>query len=336
MSIDQSQPQMSSRLIPDKLGTPLRRIMASWEVLLLGVAILIFIANSLASPYFLDAWNLSDATFNFTEKAMIAFAMALLIIAGEIDLSVAAIIALASTAMGYAVQMGVGTPGLVAIGIGVGLACGAFNGFLVAGLKLPSIVVTIGTMSLFRGVSYMVLGDQAFGKYPEDFAYFGQGYVFWAISFEFVLFVLMAIAFAILLHATNFGRQVYVIGNNPFAARFSGVPVERVKFILFLLTGLMSGIAAVCLTSRLGSTRPSIAQGWELEVVTMVVLGGVSILGGSGTIGGVVIAAFVMGLVTFGLGLLNVPGIVMSIFVGLLLIITIASPIVVRRLKAMR
>lgn len=331
-----SQPSQAPRVIPDKLGTPLSRIMASWEVLLLGVAILIFIANSLASPYFLNAWNLSDATFNFTEKAIIAFAMALLIIAGEIDLSVAAIIALASTAMGAAVQMGVGTSGLVAIGIGTGLLCGAFNGFLVAGLKLPSIVVTIGTMSLFRGISYMVLGDQAYGKYPADFAYFGQGYVFWVISFEFVLFIVMAILFAILLHATNFGRQVYVIGTNPFAARFSGIPVERVKFVLFLLTGLMSGIAAVCLTSRLGSTRPSIAQGWELEVVTMVVLGGVSILGGSGTIAGVVIAAFVMGLVTFGLGLLNVPGIVMSIFVGLLLIITIAIPIVVRRLRAMR
>ncbi|WP_332305589.1 ABC transporter permease [Rhizobium sp. GR12] len=331
-----SQPTQKPRIIPDKLGTPLRRILASWEVLLLGVAILIFIANSLASPYFLNAWNLSDATFNFTEKAIIAFAMALLIIAGEIDLSVAAIIALASTAMGAAVQMGVGTPGLVAIGIGTGLLCGAFNGFLVAGLKLPSIVVTIGTMSLFRGISYMVLGDQAYGKYPADFAYFGQGYVFSVISFEFVLFLAMAVIFAILLHATNFGRQVYVIGNNPFAARFSGIPVERVKFILFLLTGLMSGIAAVCLTSRLGSTRPSTAQGWELEVVTMVVLGGVSILGGSGTIAGVVIAAFVMGLVTFGLGLLNVPGIVMSIFVGLLLIITIAIPIVVRRLRALR
>lgn len=330
------EPAQKPRIIPDKLGTPLRRLLASWEVLLLGVAILIFIANSFASPYFLNAWNLSDATFNFTEKAIIAFAMALLIIAGEIDLSVAAIIALASTAMGAAVQMGVGTPGLVAIGIGTGLLCGAFNGFLVAGLKLPSIVVTIGTMSLFRGISYMVLGDQAYGKYPADFAYFGQGYVYSVISFEFVLFLAMAVIFAILLHATNFGRQVYVIGNNPFAARFSGIPVERVKFILFLLTGLMSGIAAVCLTSRLGSTRPSIAQGWELEVVTMVVLGGVSILGGSGTIAGVVIAAFVMGLVTFGLGLLNVPGIVMSIFVGLLLIITIAIPIVVRRLRAIR
>ncbi|MBB6221189.1 ABC transporter permease [Rhizobium leguminosarum] len=323
------------RVIPDRLGTPLRRIVASWEVLLFGVAVLIFIFNSLASPYFLDAWNLSDATFNFTEKAMIAFAMALLVISGEIDLSVAAIIALASTAMGAAAQFGIGTPGLVLIGIGTGLVCGTFNGVLVSVLKLPSIVVTIGTMSLFRGISYIVLGDQAYGKYPADFAYFGQGYVVWVFSFEFVLFIVLAILFAILLHATNFGRQVYAIGNNDFAARFSGIPVERVKFILFLLTGIMSGIAAVCLTSRLGSTRPSIAQGWELEVVTMVVLGGISILGGSGTIGGVVIAAFVMGLVTFGLGLLNVPGIVMSIFIGLLLIITIAIPIIARRIKLM-
>ncbi|NEI03344.1 ABC transporter permease [Rhizobium leguminosarum] len=323
------------RIIPDRLGTPFRRILASWEVLLFAVAVLIFIFNSLASPYFLDAWNLSDATFNFTEKAMIAFAMALLVISGEIDLSVAAIIALASTAMGAAAQVGIGTPGLVAIGIGTGLACGIFNGVLVSVLKLPSIVVTIGTMSLFRGISYIVLGDQAYGKYPADFAYFGQGYVVWVFSFEFVLFIVLAILFAVLLHATNFGRQVYAIGNNDFAARFSGIPVERVKFILFLLTGVMSGIAAVCLTSRLGSTRPSIAQGWELEVVTMVVLGGISILGGSGTIVGVVIAAFVMGLVTFGLGLLNVPGIVMSIFIGLLLIITIAIPIIARRIKLM-
>ncbi|KAB2670675.1 ABC transporter permease [Ochrobactrum sp. LMG 5442] len=324
------------RHIPDRLGTPLSRIFASWEMLLLGVAIAIFIANSFASPYFLNAWNLSDATFNFTEKALIAFAMTLLIISGEIDLSVAAIIALASTAMGAAAQAGVGTPGLVVIGIGTGLVCGAINGGLVAGLKLPSIVVTIGTMSLFRGISYIVLGDQAFGGYPESFAYFGQGYVFWVISFEFALFVLFAVLFGVLLHRTSFGRRIYAIGNNEFASRFSGIPVEKTKFVLFLMTGVMSGIAAVCLTSRLGSTRPSIAQGWELEIVTMVVLGGVSILGGSGTIVGVVIAAFVMGLVTFGLGLLNVPGIVMSIFIGLLLIVTISLPILIRRLRARR
>lgn len=316
----------AARHIPDRLQSPAARLLKSWESLLLAVAIAIFIANSLASPYFLNAWNLSDATFNFTEKAMIAFAMALLIIAGEIDLSVAAIIALASTAMGAAAQMGAGAPELVLIGIGVGLLCGAFNGFLVTVMGLPSIVVTIGTMSLFRGISYIVLGDQAYTGYPPEFAFFGQGYVWWVISFEFVLFAVLAVIYGVLLHRTNFGRAVYAIGNNPTAALFSGIRVARVKFMLFLLTGLMSGVAAVCLTSRLGSTRPSIAFGWELEIVTMVVLGGVSILGGSGTIPGVVIAAFVMGLVTFGLGLLNVPGIVMSIFIGLLLIAVIALP----------
>ncbi|MEO0864168.1 MAG: ABC transporter permease [Pseudomonadota bacterium] len=316
----------TDRLVPDRLRSPLEQRLKSWETLLLLVAVGIFIANSFASPYFLNAWNLSDATFNFTEKAMIAFAMALLIISGEIDLSVASIIALASTAMGAAVQMGVGTPGLVMVGLGVGLLCGAFNGVLVTRMGLPSIVVTIGTMSLFRGISFIVLGDQAFRGYPASFSWFGQGYVWWVISFEFVLFAIIAFVYAVLLHKTNFGRAVYAIGNNATGAMFSGIRVARVKFILFLLTGVMSGVAAICLTARLGSTRPSIATGWELEIVTMVVLGGVSILGGSGTIVGVVIAAFVMGLVTFGLGLLNVPGIVMSIVIGALLIGVIALP----------
>lgn len=323
----------ATRHIPDRLDNPLRSALFSWQSLLLVVAVAIFVANSLASPYFLSPWSLSDATFNFTEKALIALAMALLIISGEIDLSVAAIIALASTMMGLALQYGADTPVLVAIGIGTGLACGAFNGALVTRLGLPSIVVTIGTMSLFRGISYIVLGDQAFKGYPASFAFFGQGYVWWVVSFELVLFLVMAAVYYVLLHRTSFGRRIFVIGNNATAAQFSGVRVERVKFVLFCLTGLMSGIAAVLLTSRLGSTRPSIAQGWELEVVTMVVLGGVSILGGAGSITGVVIAALIMGLVTFGMGLLNVPGIVMSIFIGLLLILVIALPIVYRMVR---
>ena len=276
--------------------------------------------------YKLENAIITQADFNFTEKAMIAFAMALLIISGEIDLSVASIIALASTAMGAAAQIGLGTESLILIGLTVGLICGATNGILVTRFGLPSIVVTIGTMSLFRGISFIILGDQAYRGYPQDFAYFGQGYVWWVISFEFVLFSILAVLYGIILHMTNFGRAVYAIGNNPTGALFSGIRVNRVKFILFLLTGLMSGVAAICLTSRLGSTRPSIAFGWELEIVTMVVLGGVNILGGSGSIPGVIIAAFVMGLVTFGLGLLNVPGIVMSIVIGALLISVIALP----------
>ena len=324
---------LTTRQIPDRLTHPFRSALFSWQSLLFLVAVAIFILNCFATPYFLSPWSLSDATFNFTEKALIALAMALVTISGEIDLSVAAIIAFSSTMMGLALQFGVGTPGLVAVGILTGLICGAFNGVLVTGLGLPSIVVTIGTMSFFRGLSFIVLGDQAYKGYPSSFAFFGQGYVWWVISFEFVLFLIMAVLFYILLHRTNFGRWVFVIGNNPVAAEFSGVRVRRIKLILFCLTGIMSGIAAVLLTSRLGSTRPSIAQGWELEVITMVVLGGVSILGGAGSIIGVVLAAFIMGLVTFGLGLLNVPGIVMSIVIGGLLIAVIALPILARRLQ---
>lgn len=324
------------RHIPDRLDSPLQSAVLSWEMLLVLVAVAIFFVNSLASPYFLDPWSLSDLTFNFVEKGLIALAMALLIISGEIDLSVAAIIALASTFMGMAVQAGVGMPGLVLIGLATGLACGAFNGALVTRLGLPSIVVTIGTMSLFRGIAFIILGDQAYRGYPASFAFFGQGYVWWVISFELVLFAAMAIVFWFLLHRTSFGRTVYAIGNNPVAASFSGVRVERIKFILFCLTGLMAGVASILLTSRLGSTRPSIAQGFELEAITMVVLGGVSILGGSGSIIGVVLAALIIGLVTFGLGLLNVPGIVMSIFTGLLLIVVIALPILWRRFRPAR
>lgn len=322
-----------TRHIADRLESPLKLAVFSWPSLLLVVAVALFILNSFMSPYFLSAWSLSDATFNFTEKAIIAFAMALLIISGEIDLSVAAIIALSSTIMGLCLQLGFGTSELVFVGLFVGVLCGAFNGALVVGLGLPSIVVTIGTMSFFRGISFIILGDQAFNGYPAEFAFFGQGYVWWVISYEFVLFLFVALAYFVLLHKTNFGRQIFVIGNNATAAQFSGVRVKRIKFILFCLVGLMSGIAAILLTSRLGSTRPSIAQGWELEVITMVVLGGISILGGSGTIQGVFIAAFIMGLISFGLGLLNVPGIVMSIFIGALLIIVIALPIIAGKIK---
>ena len=326
-----SEATVERRLVPDRLDQPLWRRLMRWETLLAAIALAIFALNSVASPYFLDPYALSDLTFTFTEKGLIALPMALLIISGEFDLSVAAIMALASTLMGMAAEAGAGTPLLVFIGVLVGLLCGAGNGLLVAYFRLPSIVGTIGTMSLFRGIAFIILGDQAYQKYPADLAYFGQGYVWSVISFELALFVVAAIAYGFVLHGTSFGRRIFVIGANSEAARYSGVRVERIKFQLFCLTGLMSGVAAVLITSRLGSTRPSIAQGYELDAITMVVLGGVSIQGGAGSIPGVVLAACIMGLVTFGLGLLNVPSAVMSIIVGTLLIVVIALPLVWRR-----
>ncbi|HGY1741774.1 TPA: ABC transporter permease [Klebsiella variicola] len=296
--------------------SPLRRLLC-WEGFLLAVTLAVFIGNAVASPYFLNIWNLSDATFTFTEKAIVVLPMAMLIIAREIDL-------------------GVDTPLLVIIGLGVGLLCGLFNGLLVTRFNLSSIVITIGTMSLYRGITYILLGDQALNHYPESFAWFGQGYVWGALSFEFALFILLAAAFTFLLHKTNFGRRTYAIGNNPTGAWFSGINVKRHNLVLFALVGLMAGLAAVLLTSRLGSTRPTLAMGWELAVVTMAVLGGVNILGGSGSMPGVIIAAFLMGLVTFGLSLLNVPGIVMSVIIGAMLIVVISLPIMTRRMMQRR
>jgi len=295
------------------------------------VAVAVFAVNALASPHFLNPWNLSDATFNFTEKAMIAMAMALLIIAGEIDISVAAIIALASVAMGLAAAAGVDTTGLVVIGLGTGLVAGMINGALVTLGRVPSIVATIGTMTLFRGVAYAVLGDRVLKEYPPSFSVFGQGYAVGALSVELSLLIVLSMVFGLFLHVTRWGRTIYALGANPTVARWSGVPVDRYRFLLFAVTGLCSGLAAVMLTSRLGSTRPSIAQGWELEIISMVILGGVSVWGGKGTIPGVLLAAVVLGFVSFGLGLLNVPGIVMSIIVGALLITVVAIPVVAER-----
>jgi rhamnose transport system permease protein len=285
------------------------------------------IAGTGISPYFLDIWTLSDATFNFSEKAIIALPMALLILVREIDLSVAAIISLSSLAMGLCAAAGFGTVALVCVGLAVGSFCGMFNGLLVTRFGLPSIVVTIGTMSLFRGLAQVVLGDQALTTYPPGFSEMGQGYLFKPIAYSFATFLVLAIIFGVVLQFTVIGRRLYAMGNNPVAARFSGIAVSKIKFALFGLTGMMAGLAAVLLTSRIGSTRPNIALGWELEIITMVILGGVSIAGGTGSILGVVLAVLILGFSTLALSLINVPGIVISVLLGLLLIFAIAAPI---------
>jgi rhamnose transport system permease protein len=300
------------------------RRLLRWESLLALVVLADFLLNTRLSPYFLDPWTLSDASFNFTERAIVALPMALLIISGEIDISVGSTMALASVLMGMVAAAGYGTPLVVVTGVVVGFIAGCFNAVLVTVFRVPSIVATIGTLSLFRGIAYALIGEGVLKAYKPNFAYFGQGYVFGPVSFEVVLFVVLAVIFAIVLHTTVIGRRLYAIGANPIAARLSGLRVDSYKFWIFALLGTMAGLASVLLTSRLGSTRPSIATGWELEIITMVILGGVSIDGGQGTILGVVLAALLIGLVTFGLSLLNVPGIVLAIITGGLLIAVVA------------
>jgi rhamnose transport system permease protein len=324
-------PKSTSRYtILDRESAKLKSILGRWETLLALLLVVVFAACSIALPHFLDLYNLLDGTANFSEKAMIALPMALLIICREIDISVAGTLALSSVAMGFANGAGVPPAALPLVALATGSACGFLNGFLVTRFALPSIVVTIGTVSLYRGLGSVVLGDKAFTGYPQLMADWGQGYFFGIVPREFVVLLALALVFAFVLHATSWGRRIYAIGNNPEAARFSGIAVDRYRLMLFVLTGAVAGLAAFFLTGRIGSTRPNIATGWELEVITMVILGGVSIAGGAGTIGGVMLAVLTMGVATYGMSLANIPGIYMTIVVGVLLLVTIALPRLLR------
>ena len=213
------------------------RRLLRWEVLLGLVVLGDFLLNARLSPYFLSPWTLSDASFNFTERAIMALPMALLIIAGEIDISVGSTMAMASVLMGMVAQAGFGTPLVIVTGLVVGFLAGCFNGLLVCIFRVPSIVATIGTLSLFRGIAYALIGDGVLKAYRPDFAYFGQGYVWGPVSFELVLFAVLAVLFAIVLHMTVIGRRIYAIGANPIAARLSGIRVDSYKFWIFALTG---------------------------------------------------------------------------------------------------
>jgi rhamnose transport system permease protein len=319
--------------IADRHGVRLRDVFGRWESLLFVLLLLVFAGGSLFLPNFFDLYNLADSTFNFSEKALIALPMALLIICREIDISVSGTLALSSVAMGLAQRAGMPPQGLLFVALATGASCGLLNGVLVTRFALPAIVVTIGTVSLYRGLASVVLGDQAFTGYPQLMVDWGQGYFFTVIPREFVLLLGFAALFAVVLHATSWGRRMVAIGTNPEAARFSGIHVDRYRLVLFTLTGAMAGLAGYLLTGRIGSTRPNIAMGWELEVITMVILGGVSIAGGAGTIGGVMLAVLTLGMVTYGLALVNIPGIIMTIVVGVLLLITIALPRLLRRLR---
>lgn len=293
-----------------------------------------FIVNALASPYFLNIWNLSDATFNFTEKAIIVLPMAMLIIAREIDLSVASTLALSSTAMGLCAAAG-RIPLLVCVGLGTGLLCGLLNGILVTRFNLSSIVITIGTMSLWSRYNSHSWRSGA-ERLPGKLCVVWPGLCLGALSFEFALFIVLAVVFTFLLHKTNFGRRTYAIGNNPVGAWYSGINVKRHNLILFALVGLMAGLAATCYSPP-GLAVHVPPSRWA----------GV----GRGNDGGVGRRQYSRrcrqydrrhhrgvpdGAGDLGLSLLNVPGIVMSIIIGAMLIVVISLPILTRRVMRRR
>jgi rhamnose transport system permease protein len=308
------------------------RPLGRWEVLLLVILVVLIWLGTRLSPVFLSPENFANLTVAEMEIGIIALPMTLVIISGEIDLSVESMVGLSSAVLGYVWAVGVpliiGIPAVLVLGALGGL----LNGLLVTRAGLPSLVVTLGTLALFRGLASVVLGPRAISNFPADFTAFGFGQVpDTPIPWPLVLFAVLAVAIGLLLHRTWPGRYVYAVGKNQGAARYSGVPVIRLKTTLFVLSGLVSAVAGVVLTSRLSSARADAGTGLTLGVVTAVLLGGVNIFGGSGTIPGVVLAVFTLAVLQNALRLADVSTELQSISVGLLLIVSVIVPNLVRQ-----
>jgi rhamnose transport system permease protein len=308
-------------------GATRLRGLVRWETLLVVVLVgLIALGNQL-SPVFLTPRNFANLLAALMEVAIMAVPMTLVIIAGEIDLSVESMAGLSCAVLGFLWAAGVPIWIGVALVLVLGAIGGAMNGTLVARFGLPSLVVTLGTLALFRGLALIVLGPQGVSNFPPEFTTLGFGYVPGTlIPWPFVIFLSLALILGIVLHRTWIGRQIYAVGKNAGAARFSGVRVRRMRTALFVLSGTVAALAGVILTSRLSSARADAGQGMTLTVVTVVLLGGVNIFGGRGTIPGVVLAVLVVAVMQNALRLAKVSVEVQSIALGLLLILSVVIP----------
>lgn len=308
-----------------------------WEWMLVALILLDVFINTRLSPFFLNAGNLSRTSSDFMEIGLMMLPMTFIIITGNIDLSVASNMGMSASLMGLLHNLGVNIWLAALAGLLLGTLGGVLNGYLVARIKLPALVVTLGTYAFYRGIAYGFLGDQAARDYPKAFTYLGQGKVFGTlIPFSVTLFLVLAILFGLILHRTAFGRYLYAIGNNENATIYSGVPVARIKLTLYTLSGFMSALAGLILAARFGSTRPDIGTGLELAVITAVVLGGVDINGGKGTMLGATLSLILIGLMRFGMGLLNVQGQVQGIVIGFLLILSILLPGIAQQVSSVR
>jgi rhamnose transport system permease protein len=250
--------------------------------------------------------------------------MALLIIAREIDLSVASTLALSSVILGVLVRAHVPLLGSIPVVLVAGAAAGALNGFLVTGFNLPSLLVTLGTLALFRGIGYIILGTQSVNELPEELTNFGINSVgSTAIPWTVMPFLVLAPVFATVLHCTALGRRIYAIGGNPLVALYAGVKVRLLRFGLFVASGFMCALAGIVFTARLSNARADNAVGFELDVITVTLLGGISVFGGRGSLTGVFWALGLVAIVRNVLGLNRVGGDGQGVAIGLLLILSL-------------
>jgi rhamnose transport system permease protein len=303
-----------------------------WETGLAVVVVLILVIGSASSPDFLTGNNLFNLGLSNGEIAIMTLPMTMIVISGEIDLSVASILGMASALLGFLWARGWPMPAIFVTVAVVGIAAGAINGLLVTRLRLPSLAVTIGTLALYRGIATILLGPNTVSNFPAAYTNLGVNAVPFTgndITYSTLIFIVLAIIFGVVLHATPFGRSIYAMGASQEAAQFAGIRVKRIKTILFMVSGLICSLAGVLWTFRLSTAVQNNGLGLELSVVAIVLLAGVSIFGGKGSLIGVVLAVLAFAGIQNALLLTNFNQEATGIVTGALLLASVFLPTVV-------
>jgi rhamnose transport system permease protein len=298
----------------------------SWEGFLLAILAVIVIANILRSPFYLQINNQVNLFQLSIEKIIVALVMTTIIINGEIDLSVASIMGLSACVLARLHELGVPLPLGILVGLLAGVVCGAFNGFWIAYVGLPSLAVTLAGLISYRGIARVLLEDRSIGGFPGWFNSLGQQPLVGPFPLALLVFFVLLVIAVVVLQRSAFGRYTYVIGNNRDVARYSAVRVPQVKLALYIASGLISALAGLLLAARLGAVRGNTADGFELDIITMVLLGGVSIFGGSGTLVGVGLSILIILNLRNGMSLANITGNTQTGVIGVLLILSVLVP----------
>ena len=324
-------PSLAQRVRPARFRPALR-----WESGLAVVVVLILVIGSAASPQFLTGNNLFNLGLSNGEIAIMTLPMTLIVIGGEIDLSVASILGLSSALLGFLWARGWPMPAIFVTLAVTGLAAGAVNGLLVTRLRLPSLAVTIGTLALYRGIATILLGPNTVSSFPAAYTNLGVNAVPFTgndMTYSTLVFLVLAIVFGVVLHATPFGRSVYAMGASAEAAQFAGIRVKRIKTILFMVSGLVCALAGALWTFRLDTAVQNNGLGLELSVVAIVLLAGVSIFGGKGSLPGVVLAVLAFAGIQNALLLTNFNQEASGIVTGALLLASVFLPTSARWLR---
>ena len=308
------------------MARELGRRLRSWEGLLLFFLLVVLTFNVTQVSNFLTVNNQVNLFQLGIEKAIVVLAMTFVIISGEIDLSVASMMGLAAAITADLFEAGVPMPLAILVALAAGAGFGLVNGYFVAVVGLSSLAVTLAGYVGFRGLARLLVQDRSVGDFPGWFTDLGQKGLIGPITLSIVIFAVLAVVATVVLHFSGLGRLTYVVGSSAPVARFSGVSVARTKITLFVISGFVSALAGVLMAARLGAVRASTAEGFELDIITVVLLGGVSIFGGVGSMVGVLLSTYLVLNLRNGLIIAGVTGNTQTGIIGLLLILSVLVP----------